>query len=461
MRIATLFLTYYGFVAYSILNPFIGVLFFVHITILRPEQLTWGSPAFGRLHLIAACAVLVGYLFRPRPSQAVIASNFQSGNIFIFGLWVVWLFVGSLLAEYSVTDSMVKAVDVLKIFVLCFLFARVIGTVFEMNAYIGVVALTFGFLGLWGTQQGLSGNDRLDNFWPGGSNLIAAALALVGPVVLAKCFDPALPIRYRAIFLGCAATIASCMFFTVSRGGLLGLAAGCGLLLLVLKQRLRVGIAIVFLIVLILPWVPDTHMQRLTSTFTPSESLDVSASSRFVLWELAYRIWLDYPVKGVGLENFSDVKERYSGKMGDIIKDDVMYYTIFERKRYPHGLYTGMLAETGAVGLGLFLALVGRAIISPFPRRFSTDEAYRGLYLVAQGGRAGLLGFMVSSFFSDTQYIEQLYFQIFFLGAVHNFAESLELSAHSSPADPLESSGVFDSTESTADGRSGKLVRFQ
>ena len=62
MRVLVLTFIYYSAALYGLLNPVFGLLFFIHITIFRPEALVWGNTAFGRLHLITAFFVLAGYL---------------------------------------------------------------------------------------------------------------------------------------------------------------------------------------------------------------------------------------------------------------------------------------------------------------------------------------------------------------------------------------------------------------
>ena len=64
MRIAVLFILYYSSAVYGFFNPLYGLLFFVHITIFRPESLAWGTPVFGRLHLMTAIVALLGYFVR-------------------------------------------------------------------------------------------------------------------------------------------------------------------------------------------------------------------------------------------------------------------------------------------------------------------------------------------------------------------------------------------------------------
>jgi len=46
-------------------------------------------------------------------------------------------------------------------------------------------------------------------------------------------------------------------------------------------------------------------------------------------------------------------------------------------------------------------------------------------YLQVKAAQAGLIGFAVAAFFGDFQYIEMLYLQSFFVGAVRGYADSL------------------------------------
>jgi len=175
------------------------------------------------------------------------------------------------------------------------------------------------------------------------------------------------------------------------------------------------------IVVLIYPWIPDTYSDRITSIFTEKEERDASSQSRFVLWGIAYRIWQDHPIAGVGLGNFSPVKETYVNEVTDLVTSQEMYNLIFNRERVPHGLYPGMMAETGLLGIGLFLILLFRGIFCRFLTQFTSQHS---MYLQVKGAQAGLIGFAVAALFGDFQYIELLYLQIFFVGAVHGYANA-------------------------------------
>jgi probable O-glycosylation ligase (exosortase A-associated) len=418
MRTIALLITYYGCVLYTLVNPAWGVLFFIHITIFRPDALVWGNLAFGRLHLITSLSILVGFFLARKVSASgkEVGENFQATNIRLFLLFIFWLVVVSAFAEYSPELSFEKTEDVVKIFLLCFLFAKLIKTETWINAYVWVVVVSFGLLSFWGFLQGLAGNARLDTLWPGGSNYIAAQLALVAPLALAKTLDQTVTLKYRVLLLASFTSIILCCIYTNSRGGFLGLIAGLLVFLLHVKKRTKILVLSLLVGASVFPWLPADYSDRISSIFAEQHERDESAASRNVLWRIAWRIWQDHPIAGVGLENFSPAKESYADKVDDIVTSKEMYRLIFNQQRYPHGLFAGMMAEMGVVGTAIFLALLLRNIFC----RFSGFSAHP-LYVQARGTQAGLIGLAVAAAFGDFQYLEMLYLQVFFIGTVRTF----------------------------------------
>ncbi|TKB63194.1 MAG: hypothetical protein E8D47_13290 [Nitrospira sp.] len=422
MRIAALFLIYYGSVVYSFFNPLFGLLFYVHITILRPDSLAWGASVFGRLHLMAATLALVGYLLRRAQGVKPTAGPSQRMNLILFGCFLAWLVVVSLMAQVSQVASFEKLLDLAKIFALCFIFSRILKEPKHFNLYVWVVGVSFGLLGFWGFLQGLAGNPRLDDLWPGGSNYIAAQLALMIPLVVAKALESGGPWFQKPLFVGSAIGMTLCAIFTESRGGFLGLAVALAVMAISVKQRLQVALIVVLGAVLILPWVPTNYVNRITGTFAEEGQRDESSESRFVMWAIAFHIWQDYPLTGVGLGNFSPVKENYADQVRELISTQSLYDLIFNRERHPHGLYQGMLAEAGIVGVACFLSLFAFNVLRFLPRGQLADEEARGrLIMKMKATRAGLIGFAASAVFGDFQYIETFYWQLFFLGALRDY----------------------------------------
>ena len=425
MRTITLLIIYYGCVAYALINPVIGLLFFIHITIFRPESLVWGNAAFGRLHFITALCVLIGYLIRAKSIESVINEKYQKINVLIFFVFTSWLIVVSYFAEHSSQASFEKAIEILKIFIICFLFSKLITTEWRIQAYIWVVSISFGALGFWGILQGLAGNPRLDSLSPGGSNYVAAQFALFAPLALFKAFDTTLSFKYKIVFLACFFSMIICCIYTNSRGGFIGMIVGLFVFFLQFKKRIRVLLVTMILVAFLSPLIPDYYYERIASVFVEKEQLDGSASSRFVLWKIAIRIWSDHPIAGVGLQNFSPIKETYVDKVSDIVPPSSdMFALIFNQPRFPHGLYPGMMAEAGLIGLLLYLTLLLRNVFCRLPRSFLDVESNYSFHQQARAAQAGLVGFAVAACFGDFQYIETFYLQLFFIGAIRGYADA-------------------------------------
>lgn len=107
----------------------------------------------------------------------------------------------------------------------------------------------------------------------------------------------------------------------------------------------------------------------------------VGVSDRMVMWETAWRMFLDRPLLGQGLNTF--------------MANYLTYYVGGERTpRYAHNCYLQTAAETGIVGLVLFLAVLGCFFVScvrALRERRSDEPA------LLLGLTAGLLAFVVQA----------------------------------------------------------------
>jgi O-antigen ligase len=171
-------------------------------------------------------------------------------------------------------------------------------------------------------------------------------------------------------------------------------------------------VLLLLLAVVVYPLRPSQYGERLQAVIEEGEEADLSAESRPVLWRLAIRMWADHPVIGVGLGNFPLVIDSYASTASDLVTSEAMAELIFKRGRLPHGLYTGMLAEIGPIGLALFLMLVWRNVVC----RLNSSNG--SLASLMTGAQAGIIGFSTAAIFGDFQYIDALYWQLFVVGAI-------------------------------------------
>ena len=429
MRVLVFLCAYYTCSVYGFLNPVFGILFFVHITLFRPDNMVWGRQAFGPLHLITGVLILAGFLLRRHRVVARKVFDPQWKNTAVFLLFLGALLLSSAFTEFSSAAGYEQIINVAKIWMICFLFSCIIVEEEQFHAYVWVSIVSLGLLAAWGVEQGLRGNPRLDTLTVGGSNYLAAQLVLLAPVALAKACEAGVSRPARAVAWFCAVAMALCVVYSDSRGGFLGLVVAMVCFLWRGKARLGVWVGLGLACLLVVYMLPESYSQRISSIFVESSERDLSAQARPVLWKIGLRVWQDHPIIGVGLENFSDAKETLSAKVDDLVTSREMYDHIFGVRRYTHGLYPGLLAETGILGTLLFLLLLFGNATCRFPKSFVDSVERKRLMIQVVAAQAGLLGFAVSALFGDFQYIELLYFQIFFVGAVRCYAGRIHQAA--------------------------------
>ena len=126
--------------------------------------------------------------------------------------------------------------------------------------------------------------------------------------------------------------------------------------------------------------------QRLVSIFDRSVPIEYRASARPVLWRGAWEAWKRYPVAGVGWNAFSWQLPNVSPASG----------AVMEGYDNPGNFYLQELAETGLVGLAIFLAFVAAAAREI--ARFRSAHRGDGAPHLPAGAAAALAAFAIALF---------------------------------------------------------------
>lgn len=188
--------------------------------------------------------------------------------------------------------------------------------------------------------------------------------------------------------------------YTQSRGGLLGLMAVLGVYAWNRtrnKALLIVGSAIAGGVLFALAGVGDR------SVVAAANGMDESSMGRIYAWQAAFNMALSNPMTGVGLDNF------YANYF--------FFSPHWDGKNHAvHSTWFGVLAETGFLGLGMFLTLVvSTALLALRSERASRSHAIDGDRDTAWIGAAreallaGLAGFVVSGTFLTMGFIWPFY----------------------------------------------------
>ena len=144
------------------------------------------------------------------------------------------------------------------------------------------------------------------------------------------------------------------ILITQSRGGELGMAMM--FLYLIARSRYRLKLAITACVIGVggLMFAPQSVWDRiqamtyLSSVATLGQS-DSSAEQRYVILQVAEAIVADNPVSGVGIGNYGAVHEVYARNRPE--------WALAGGPRDTHNTYLHVLAESGAIGLVLFLMI--------------------------------------------------------------------------------------------------------
>jgi O-antigen ligase len=229
----------------------------------------------------------------------------------------------------------------------------------------------------------------------GDPNFMAAFI--VPSVVLALVLLRTAVSRARGFLVPLIALLMVGLAATESRGGMLAALATLPVALVVMRGR-RAAVMGTGLTVLLIGavWIAATPaaLERLQAI------RDDRGNGREALWVVAWRMSADHPVTGVGLDNFVVRSREYVRRPGRLEYVDL----VVERPHVVHNTYLQMLAETGVVGLGLFVLLAWTALTSAgrAARRFEQDGR-RALGLLARGVLAADVGLGVAATFISAQ----------------------------------------------------------
>ena len=156
-----------------------------------------------------------------------------------------------------------------------------------------------------------------------------------------------------------------------SRGGLLGLIAVLGALVLTSKRKWLILPILAGALIFALPHLPQEWFDRMHTIETFQE--DGSVQSRFKAWEYGINKALDHPLTGGGFETF-----RYAWTDA-------------------HNAYIEILGEQGFVGLGAWLILLFSSIFSleKIRRRIWFENPDHWMAPYCRALQISFLGYMV------------------------------------------------------------------
>jgi len=281
--------------------------------------------------------------------------------VWLFAAFLLWAFLGSFASLYPEVAHN-KLVDGLKLLVIIVVAINALRTAGQLRFYLIFLVGCFVLFPVRGA---------LVNFFIGGYNVFGRALwnyIYANPNDLAALCLLALGV-VMTIFMStsfrnlvrfgagiAAVLLLLVILMTQSRGAFLGLVVFLFILFIcVMKKSVRIALGMFFVMLVVAVSVPDTVWDRLSAIkmLTSSSTLheadgEGSAAQRFEILKVAWRIFSDHKVSGVGLGAYPLANASYAPHLG--AKDT-------------HNTYLNIAAEVGLPGLILWLALVGSVLL--------------------------------------------------------------------------------------------------
>jgi putative inorganic carbon (HCO3(-)) transporter len=207
------------------------------------------------------------------------------------------------------------------------------------------------------------------------------------------------PMWQRWIAWGVAGTAITGIVASSSRGALIGLGAVVFWILLKSRKRFRALVIALVLGGLVYAITPEKQKMRLRAA-----GGDETSVSRTTAWKQGIEMMQDYPVLGIGYQNWTRYHDTKYG-----------YHIL------PHNVFVQAGAELGYSGLICFVALIGCTfVINRRTRKLATHSPDEGRFILymAHGLDGALVGFLASGFF-----VTVLYYPFFWI----NFAMTVAL----------------------------------
>jgi O-antigen ligase len=263
-------------------------------------------------------------------------------------------------------------------------------------AFVAGVCLN-ALYGLLYAPESLEYSDRLGSTISRPGELAAALVAgLALSLGLAAGLKQASLARLATI--GAAALCLFAVFLTASRGGLIALGVALAAFIVVGHRwrgrllALAVVVAIVGVAFFSYLAAPDLR-ERVTNV--------ESGSGRVDLWTVGWRMVEENPAAGIGAGNFPVSSVDYVLEPGAVARGDY----VLDTPKVVHNTYLELWAETGLVGLALFLSVVGFCLWASLSA--ATEFARRRdfpMEAIAIALFVALVGFLAGAFFASREY---------------------------------------------------------
>jgi putative inorganic carbon (HCO3(-)) transporter len=242
----------------------------------------------------------------------------------------------------------------------------------------------------------------------GDANFFAQIMVVLIPIAIERMLhERKVFLKMLAALVGVLCTLT--VIFTFSRGAFLAAVVGMGFLFLMYPPRPLQFIVFIGLGIGMMTFVPSTYYDRILTL----EDLIPNQSGRIDVWSdtaiqgranhllTGWAMFKANPILGIGLSNASTRYQEYSKEVG---------LAPTGTNRTLHNLYLEVVAETGIIGLTIFLSLIWYAMRCAVIARQKFLEVAQSDYAHLTTGLAvAFISYLVSALFIHAAFPRYFY----------------------------------------------------
>ncbi|MDQ2694040.1 MAG: putative O-glycosylation ligase, exosortase A system-associated [Pseudomonadota bacterium] len=322
-------------------RPYIGILVFSWLGYMNPHRLTWGFAYNMPFSMIVALTTMVAMIFHREMRKIPLLPI-----TVVWLVWIVWMNITTVLAMLP-SSAFLEWDRAMKIQLMALITMMLMQSEQRIKWLIYVIVGSIGFYGVKGGIFTIATGGQYLIFGPEnsffqGNNGLGLVMLMVLPLM--RFVHLQLENRWARIGMVTMMLLTGLSILaTYSRGAVVGAAAvGVYLLLKSRKKLLFIPVTVLTVVLVILPFMPDSWYQRVETI--KDFRTDPSVAGRFNAWSFAWNIAQERPIAGGGYGVFS--KSLF-----------LVYAPDPEDFHDAHSIYFEALAEQGFVGLGIYLIL--------------------------------------------------------------------------------------------------------
>lgn len=429
-------------------DPYFGVLSYVLMNIIRPEQLMWGDrQAAGRIYLVTQAACFFSWLFNRDKEHLHGKDNPLTTQIILLLFFVADMFIVTFFSAFE--ESAVWSSLFWRTTLFCFVFSKSISTPKKLELFYVFVLIWMTFLAAWGIQQKFGGNSRMEGL--GGAMLsdindISSVYVMFVPMAYYSLFSRKKMIR---LWVGLPSFIIFVVFilFGGSRGAFLGLIVCMGLIFLRAQgmQRIKMIATMVFvsglLGALLIKFAPEGFFDEYTarlksikggeSTETGEVEREGSSAGRIAMWQGAWTIFINNPQywgAGVGMRCYPFMYYQHFDQIEPVLSEED-FALIYHGGRGGKAIHNAQLniLMSGGIPLATIWAVLfffSWHQAHSFPKKYPKIAQGVNLHNYANALEIGIVGWFICMSFLNIELVDFYYWHVTMIGVLTNMGRA-------------------------------------